>query len=145
MPLYNSNKVPLFQDWTSYTVTANGLGTITSAFGQWRRVGANMEVIISFTSGTTVATQVQIFLPQTVDTSKLLGTIPAVVGEAIYGSAAAIELCPIIVSGVTNYFCLGLQASGTAATTPVNGTSLGSSVGMAFHVSIPVSGWTSFT
>ena len=62
----------IFTDWVDYTPTYAGLGTgITTHYARWRRVGADMEIMIQCTIGTPTADPCYVTIPSGYET---LGT-----------------------------------------------------------------------
>jgi hypothetical protein len=76
-------------DWTDYTVTAGGFGTLVSQKFKWRREGAEIVVMGSLEAGTTTATPASFSLPVfngtqlSIDSSKLtnFGSLTILDGE----------------------------------------------------------------
>lgn len=61
----------VLNEWQSYTPTFQGFGTPTNVNALYRRVGDSMELQVSFTAGTTTATEARVYLPfGTIDSTK---------------------------------------------------------------------------
>ena len=98
-------------DWTSYTPTFTGLGTVTSLSCKHRRVGGDLEGTCTFVTGTTTATLFSMTLPNSliIDSSKIsVSNTTAASGQAV-GTTAG--------NGALNY---SLTVSYTHLTLPTN-------------------------
>jgi hypothetical protein len=63
-------------DWTAYTPTFVGLGTVSAITGYYRRVGDSVHVMTNFTVGTTTGVAASISLPSgmSIDTAKAVAS-----------------------------------------------------------------------
>lgn len=135
----------ILSDWTSYTPTFTGFGTVSVQSFWWRRVGTNIEVRGIFTAGTTTATEARVSLPATSSTS-LLPTISIAGKAAIDSSAPTVTRDYVtLMEPTVAYVTFGYQeGSGSAALTKLNGNSLVSSgQKLSFFCSVPIVNWNS--
>jgi hypothetical protein len=142
-------------DWTAYTPTFTGLGTVSAISAFWRRVGDTVEVKGAGTVGTPTATAASVSLPSVaIDTVKIsAATNGQLVGEALaaqtsttalYGSNTAFVAFFDGVDTANIYFASSSGAT-SATLTKMNGNSGNSPVGSRFEFkfSVPVQGWSS--
>ncbi len=145
-------------DWTSYTPTYTGLGTVTTGNGcWWRRVGSNLEARGEFVVGTTTATALSISLPSGLSiNSSVIGTsVKANYAGALYnlGSGTAASSFPTTgqgnwpiytdtsTSSIVVYTAVGVTSGQFA---PVNGNSAFNTGSRGvFSFSLPILGWSS--
>jgi hypothetical protein len=76
-------------NWTSYTPTVVGCGTVSNVSAFFKRVGDSVHVRGTFTCGTTTGVAVTISLPSganTIDTTKIPGTRLAYLGSLYRGA-----------------------------------------------------------
>lgn len=135
-------------DWQDYTPTFAGLGTVSSVFMQYRRVGGNLEIAGRFASGTPTATTASIGLP-----SNLSMTTSSVVriaqGEMVRSAGSSLY--------AKNYSLLIPTSGGSSLQVGVKeandnsdpltsqvGTSISGGAGQTFNVtaSVPIVGWS---
>lgn len=139
-----SVNIPNVTDWAAYTPTANGLGTLSGVFTQWRRVGDSIQIIGEFTIGTVSAAEARLTLPNgyLVDTTKI--TAAAIVGQIIATSNGAPY--NVIASGAANNYVQMSSTTNTSGLTPANGNALfGNSNTLSINAVIPISGLTANT
>lgn len=131
-------------DWTSYTPTFTGFGTVTGIECQQQRVTSNLNVRCKFTSGAVTAAEARISLPSgltSADTTK----IPSLqmIGRMSINSNGAYSTSVLIEPSVT-YFTFGVQFAGSNDLTKANGTALTANGNLnSFFASIPIQGWSS--
>ena len=126
-------------DWTSYTPTTQGLGTISSATFYWRRVGDSAHIRGDFTTGTVAASLAQVSVPSglLIDPSKITGN--SVVGPVSRGGSAT--LTSVIAAPSTSFLSFG---TGSTLLTPGNGSAVfGSTEAESFDAVVPILGWSS--
>ena len=134
-------------DWTSYTPTFTGFGTVSSIECQHSRVTSNLLLRCKFVSGTSTAVEARVSLPNSLtvaDTSKVPSLQIAGNGakSGISGSDFGVRL-PLILNG-TSYVTVGRQTSSTAAFLSGNGSDIISSgETMQLNATIPIQGWSS--
>lgn len=135
----------IVSDWTSYTPTFTGFGSVSVQSFWWRRVGTNIELRGIFTSGTSTATEARVSLPVTSSTS-LLPTI-SISGKAAIDSAAPAVTRDfmVLMEPTVAYVTFGYQeASTSAGLSKQNGNALVSSgQKLSFFCSVPVVNWNS--
>lgn len=126
-------------DWTSYTPTFTGFGTVTSPECQHSRVASNLLLRCKFVSGTSTTTEARVSLPSgltSADTTK----IPSiqVSGNTGYSATGTAGITTLIEPSVT-YITFGTQSSAAKA----NGSALVSSgQTLSLLASIPIQGWS---
>ena len=142
---------PAMSDWQAYTPTISGYGTVTNVNFLWRRNGANLEVIGTFTTGT-LAASLQTF---TLPTGLSIGTMPisnttgqagpiiGKIGGSGAGTANGFMLTATATSTSTVY--AGSNSSGTQITTPANGNvgAIAANNSASVNFSVPIQGWSS--
>lgn len=136
------------ENWASITITpAAGFGTTTNGAFFGRRMGDSLEVKGYFKAGTVAASAGSFDLSGlTIDTAKIpgagkasLGTWNSIASAAPYGSGNRVG--PVFWNSGTS--TLNISASGSTDTFGVSNVTefLGSNNGMAFHFTVPISGW----
>ena len=133
--------------WTSYTPTFVGLGTVTVDKVVYRRVGDSLQIKGRITTGTVIASTIQISLPVvngvalTLDTTKAPTGGTQVVGQWV--RAAAVSPFTTLIQPTTDASNLYVGGNGAGAGTSVQGgTALGSTEVQSFYYTdIPISGW----
>lgn len=148
----NLSSLNLLSDWTSYTPTLGaGFGAATNVSFRWRRIGGNLEVEGTFTTGTVAASLATISLPA----GLTLGTMPVVnasnaAGPAVgtFGHAAALSSGYLVTATGTStslvYVADYFGHSGGTQLLPLNGNSVfNSSTLTSVRFSVPILGWTS--
>jgi hypothetical protein len=133
-------------DWVSYTPASSpGFGTLTSVDLRWRRVGGNMEIRGSFTTGTVSGVQAEIPLPagyvlvSETNNNKVCGIYGRGANSANHGGFIIHQngLSSLLFSASTTF-------SGTAsiARNPDTGTNVaGTGEVITFECSVPITGW----
>ncbi len=138
-------------DWTSYTpILGAGFGTPTNVSFFHRRVGGNLEVKGSFTTGTTAASLGTISLPGTlaIDTTKInINNTSANPGQSVgvfYGQGAAASGPIVTATGTsTTVVYTGDKASSSTQLTPTNANSpIFSSAVLSVNFTLPIAGWS---
>lgn len=131
-------------DWTSYTPTFTGFGTVTSPECQHSRVASNLMVRCKGVTGTPTAVEGRISLPNSLvsaDTTKiqsiqLAGSLSRTQSEA--GSYS------VLIEPSVSYFTFGAQTGSTGGLNKLNASSfIGSGVTFSFTATIPIQGWSS--
>lgn len=140
-------------DWESYTPTYTGFGTVTNNSAKWRRVGTDMEILASFTSGTSTATLASMTLPTgySIDSTRLtLNNTTSQAGNEV-GSTNVNNNLDNMSSGVltapatsTTLLYFGSASRNTAQhLTPENGNFVVPSGNTAsIRIKVPIQGWT---
>lgn len=131
-----TNGSTAFTAWVAYTPTYTGFGTVTNSAMVWRRVGDTLEVLGTFTSGTTSGTMM-ISLPAglTSDSVKLSTSVYTIVGE--HGDASNTTAASWLIQG-------GQTAVTHAYPYNVVPFVSGGDNGVQYSVkfSVPISGWS---
>lgn len=140
-PVINAS---IASDWTAYTPTFGGFGTPTNVSFYWRRVGANVEIIGGFTTGTVTASQATVSLPSGLVADSLI-TFSTKIGVVAHAATVAYPYHPLI--GGSNTAISFSRSDGTLNPQQAQtGSALfGSSTNTTIHVSIPIQGWSSQT
>lgn len=132
-------------DWTQYTPTFNGFGTPTSVECFYRRVGSDLEISATFTSGTSTAVEARVGLPAgfTSQGSPRIVNIQ-VAGSGGFSATGANQYIPLIEPSVT-YLTLGIQSATAAALTKIASTSsfFASGQRLSFTARVPIVGLSS--
>jgi hypothetical protein len=130
-------------DWVSYTPSTQGFGTPTSANYFWRRDGDSAQFMISFTSGTTTATEARINLPSGIVFDS---NLPAALS---IGSIASNESAnfnyQLIAEPSGTYFTFARMTTAGAWPTKMNGNGMlttGSKISVT-TVPVKIAGWSS--
>lgn len=134
--------------WVAYTPTLVGFGTPTGVTFYSRRCGPNLEIFARFAVGTSTTTEVRIPLgfngtEANVAVSSFMNSSVYFVGMAALSITAAAQYI-ILATGGNTYLRVGIQNSGRAGLTAVNGdTALPSSgSALSFTASVPIEGWS---
>ncbi len=131
-------------DWTSYTPTFTGFGTVTAINARYRRVGNNIELNMKFTPGTTTASTSDITLPTGLTISS------AIASGSIFGMGQAARVGSDTLGVIANPSgtSVGLSVinssnsfSGLVAS---SGAAFQSGVSLGFVATIPILGWDSY-
>lgn len=145
-------------DWAPYTPSLTGFGTATNIDAKMRRVGDTLEVVGSFTVGTSTGVTAQIGLPSglSIDTTKSLGTssrgmlgFATRAANGVTNGLAATTTGPFVIveetQTATSAVFLATQTNSTA-----NGYLLATGSGavasgdtLTFKFSVPILGWSS--
>jgi hypothetical protein len=135
---------PIVSDWTSYTPSFTGFGSPTSVNVRWRRVGGNIQVQGSLTTGTTTATPGLIGLPAglSIDSS-MSGGYQA--GGYLYQGSVGTQVQSIIATASATSVVVGLQDASHGAINATTNMSavVGSSVAVSIEFTFPIQGWSS--
>jgi hypothetical protein len=140
---------PVIGDWTAYTPTFNGFGTVTTQAFFWRRVGDSVQISGKFTAATTVAALAYVTMPSGIvsDSTK----VPALKSAGFYyrgGSSVASKGGPVLIGSNVQYITFGQDNtfSGTSVDPllEMNGNNLGASGDVVtVDATVPISGWSS--
>jgi hypothetical protein len=139
--------------WTAYTPSLSaGFGTPTNVSFLHRRVGENLEVIGSLTTGTVSASTANIGLPSglEIDSAKLSITnnTTAAAGTRVgistqQGSTNGGTIVTAPGTSLTNVYLGGLFTTGTTMNTAQNVANVHSSSNQgSYFFSVPIKGWT---
>lgn len=130
-------------DWVAYTPTTQGLGTASTNYAYWRRVGDSLSIMAKLTVGTPTAVEAQISLPSglTIASSPSL-TLQQVDGS-VDRSGGTSSLSALATSGDT---FLNLFNNNNSGVISANNGSVITGAGEVFTinaVNIPIQGWSS--
>lgn len=139
--------IPTMTSWQSYTPTYTGLGTVTTNFAQWRRVGDTLELQGAFVTGTPTGTAATISFPNAgwlTDTIYPTGGSYALVGDAGRNFfSASVFRWGVLAERSLNTVRLSIQTSTIEITAPVPATSLaGTSSYFNWNAKVRIAGWT---
>lgn len=132
-------------DWTSYTPTFTGFGTVTSIECLHSRVASNLLLRCKFTSGTPTAVEARVSLPNSLvsaDTNK----IPSLqsVGILVQGSNNGSLSTYTLIEPSVSYVTFGLQNLANSGLVKSNGSTFSTSSNpMSLTATIPIQGWSS--
>lgn len=139
---------PPLTDWVSYTPTiSGGFGTVTAVDVQWRRVGSDVQVRGSFTSGTTGGAAATISLPlglvSTTDTNALtiIGTYGRGASVTSHGGFLLKQNASNLVGFSSFDVFSGATNNALVITTGINAA--GNSEKISLEFSCPIQGWSS--
>jgi len=134
-------------DWQSYTPIIQGFGIPTAVDVYWRRVGSDIQVRGSFTSGTVSASEARIYFPPGLSSTK--ETVENnVVGTYGRNALVANHGGLILKQNSAGYVCMG-PADGFSATVndilaPQGASAVNSSnTRISFEFFCPIQGWSS--
>lgn len=149
---------PTMTDWVAYTPTFTAFGTVSGVSAFYRRVGANLEVKGTFTSGTSTAANAQISLPSGLSLNSSAITTPAqtntfgFITRAIHTTATnfpgtTVGPWPITDATATSTTSVFI-ATTTNTASNVYPLALGTAVlsvndEASFQFTCPISGWSS--
>ena len=131
-------------EWTSYTPTVSGFGTVSQLNALYRRVGGNLEVNIFFVTGTTASSTASVTLPSglTISSRAYGAGSRFLVGQATRGVAASAGYTVLGTGGQTS-FNFGAQSASDAGFTPANGSTIaGNTQNFTFQATVPIQEWT---
>lgn len=129
----------------AYTPTFTGFGTVsTSNIRSWR-VGANLHILGTFTSGTPTATEARISLGfggvnGTVNSVSGLPTVQSVGNWFINSNGAATD--SVLIESSVGYLTFGHGYTSGSPLTKANGNGMvGAGSIMSFYAIVPIAGW----
>lgn len=128
-------------DWTVYTPTFTGFGTVTVHSLWWKRVGDTLHLRGNFTSGTPTAVEARISLPTGLSSDATKVPALQLAGKFLINAAYAYQASVIIGSNLA-YINVSIQDgtySGLVARTGSNLTANG--VIVSINAEIPIAGW----
>lgn len=132
-------------DWTSYTPTFTGFGTVTGVEFQHSRVGSNLLVRGKWTNGTVTATEARVSLPSgltSADTTKI-PSIQNVSFLASNVSGSFDSTYGVLIEPSVSYFTFGKYTSASSILTKADGTVMVTGRQFSFSATIPIQGWSS--
>lgn len=137
-------------DWQAYTPSASinqGLGTLANVDVYWRRVGADIEIRGSFTTGTVAASEARLALPAGLSTTSDV-TQNTIIGVFGRGVSTATKGGFMIKQNNVNYVCFSANAVFSGNTTISTNPELGSAIfssgdKVSIQLSVPIQGWSS--
>jgi hypothetical protein len=131
-------------EFTAWTPTFTGFGTVTTIDFKWRRNGDRLEFYGTATAGTVTAAQALISLPTglVIDSTKLSASINTIVGNAGRASTVSTVFHVIATGGESNLKISRSDATGSGALSGVNANVFADNSG-TFSVSgsVPIVGW----
>lgn len=129
-------------DFQAYTPTLTGFGTPTAVNFIWRKVGSSLEVIGTFTSGTSTGVIAEVGLPNGATTAASIA-VNSSAGTIIFSDGTANVHTAIAQPSATS-INIGIQSAGSGGWTPETGSSVMSSgQSLSLHFQVPVAGWSS--
>jgi len=130
-------------DWQTYTPAFTGFGTVSVHSMQWRRVGGNVEIKGTFTTGTTTGVEARVGLPSGLTTSdtSVISSIQ-VCGNWASSVAGAAGLSMLVEPSKT-YVTFGSQNAGNGSMFSITGSQINSNNALSIKVSVPIAGWSS--
>lgn len=143
MASFFSNSGAQITAWESYTPTVTGFGTVSNVKFFWRRIGPNMVVRGSLTTGTHTGVNVTFTLPNSLQTnaSILSAVFNNVIG--IMGLSGNLAGGAYIVGDTSNsntVFVSYTDATHSALTVRL-GTDFGNTQNISLEFSAPIVGW----
>ncbi len=130
-------------DWVSYTPTFTGFGTCTNINVWSRRDGPNLQILGTFTAGTTTATEARITLGyngtnSNVTSSSTVITSITCAGDLVQNTNTVASFYTLIESNV-GYLTTSKQSGTTDALSKINGNVFSSSSNFSFTATVPIS------
>ncbi|MFN3453433.1 MAG: hypothetical protein ACK41T_00635, partial [Pseudobdellovibrio sp.] len=135
-------------DWQSYTPTITGFGTPTGLSAFWRRVGSNLEIRSTFTTGTVSGVTASISLPSGYNLIKSQ-TTSILVGDCLRSAGGGSYAKAVNVFGNnTSTTLLFFSAKGDSQTQDPWVSQLGTAIAgsaerLSVTASVPIEGWSS--
>jgi len=128
-------------DWQSYTPSTSGLGTISAVNMYWRRVGSDVEIMGTLTTGdvTTSPSEARIGLPAGLTSTSTIATIQQA-GTVVLGTATS-SYRNLLIETSKTYLTVGV-ASASSQLTKQNGSTFANTVVLSFQASVPIAGWS---
>lgn len=131
-------------DWTAYTPTFTGFGTVTSPECFHSRNTSNLLVRCKFTSGTATAVEARISLPSgltSADTTKIPSLSNS--GGIAVRDINTNEYYPILIEPSVSYVTFGMGSATGSSFVKQNGSAIiVSGNKFSFTASIPIQGWS---
>ncbi len=132
-------------EWTTYTPTWTGFGTVSSNTAEWRRVGDSIHIRGSCTGGTTTATEARASIPSGL-TSAGSGKIQAlrIAGPAGTNINSVTRYCTTLIEASVAYMTFGMSDGALSAASFVkqNGNVIGGGGSItAFDAVFPIADW----
>lgn len=132
--------------WVAYTPTFTAFGTVTTIAVYSRRVGANLEIMGRFTTGTVTGSQAQMTLGYNGSNSNVTSSntvIPTlitagnVVGQVAFAGAIYINIAQNV-----GYINFGIQNVSNSALTQANASAVfNNNELVSIQCSVPIAGW----
>lgn len=129
-------------DWTAYTPTFTGLGSVTNTSCFHSRVSSDLKVRCRFLTGIHTATEMRVSLPTgltSADSTKI--STLEIAGFTARSEAVQPSAVVLREPNVT-YFTFGNISSVTASLAKVNGNTFASSHTYSIEASVPIQGWS---
>ena len=136
--------IPVVTPWVAYTPTIVGLGTVSNIIFRSRRVGSNLEIRGTFTSGTHTAVNATMTLGFNGTNGGITVadwiTSRQVAGNVVISAttASSFYLLSLAGDGLLNF---SIQSNGTIGLTPTLGSGIQNTLNFAIIASIPIQGW----
>lgn len=132
-------------NWVVYVPTFTGVGTATGVKAKSRRIGSNLEVIATFTTGVTTAVPFSMTLgvggiSGNVISDTYYAGVRLPLGSASFSLQSASYVSPHVLGG-SQGVNIGIGGAGRNATDPVDGVVLGNSTVVNISISVPIEGW----
>lgn len=133
--------VPAQTDYgpTAYTPTFTNFGTVTGINCTHERKGQKMRINCTFTTGTTVATEARVSLPNSLLTISTIPTV-SVVGF-LARAVATVGSYTVLAEPSTGYLTFGLQDGSRPGLTKLLGNVFSSTSTNSFFAEVPIEGW----
>lgn len=135
--------LPPVTAWIAYTPTFVGHGTVTGISVRSRRVGSNLELQGSFTTGTSTASTATMSLGFN-GVNGGIAIASAITARSIAGMIASASVSAgsfyLLMLGGESDLKFGIQASGLPAVTARSNV-FDPGVSVTFQASIPIQGW----
>ena len=127
-------------DWQAYTPTTQGLGTVSGVTFRWRRVGGNVEISGSLTSGTNTGVEIQIGLPNSYTSTSTLATLEPC---GVWVSATSAQQGQFVAIQASKSYVVLTRSGATASNVSILGTTLNNTAVLAIEATVPVTGFSS--
>jgi hypothetical protein len=129
-----------YTNWTAYTPTFTGFGTVSAATVFWKRIGDTLHIRGRFTLGTTTATEARMSLPSGLTSSGSNGGLHLV--GSMTSTFATAGSFNVLCENSVAYVTFGVQNGSFGGFLKRDGNAIGSSgQTLSFSAEIQIDGW----
>lgn len=144
-PLVSETAIRMDQsnyDWTPYTPTFTGFGTVTGVDCRHARDNTDLLLQCNFTMGTGTATEARVSLPGSLvaDSTRVISPRQTAGSYTINGVTAA--SLPVLAEPGVGYITFGVQNASSAGWNKINGSVHSASTLFSVQARVPIQGWT---
>lgn len=132
-------------DWTAYTPTFTGFGTVTNTNCIHKRDGSDLLLNCYFTAGTTTATEFRVSLPNSLTALSTLPTISIAGQMKAFSTNANNSGLNVLKEPSVGYVTFGVESTGNAGLSKTSSTAqIVTGVTYSFDARIPIQGWQDY-